>query len=68
MIYVVKVDLYEEVSRMKNIFNRLHSEELVNRLNKLSPNLKAKWGKMNVSQTLAHCSSFQDIAIGHSVP
>ncbi|WP_339164907.1 DUF1569 domain-containing protein [Siminovitchia sp. FSL H7-0308] len=53
---------------MKNIFNQLHSEEILNRIDKLSPDSQPQWGKMNVSQMLAHCSSFQDIAMGNSFP
>ncbi len=51
---------------MKNIFNQLHSEEILNRIDKLSQSSKPQWGKMNVAQMLAHCSSFQDIAMGNS--
>ncbi|WP_347553027.1 DUF1569 domain-containing protein (plasmid) [Pseudalkalibacillus hwajinpoensis] len=53
---------------MKNIFNQLESEEILNRIDKLSPNSKPQWGKMDVAQMLAHCSSFQDIALGNSFP
>lgn len=53
---------------MKNIFNQLHSEEILNRIDKLSPNSKPQWGKIEVAQMLAHCSSFQDIAMRHSFP
>lgn len=53
---------------MKNIFNQLHSEEILNRIDQLNPNSKSQWGKMDVAQMLAHCSSFQDIAMGHSFP
>ncbi|WP_026562709.1 DUF1569 domain-containing protein [Bacillus sp. J37] len=53
---------------MKNIFIQLHSEELLNRIDKLSPHSKPQWGKMDVAQMLAHCSAFQDIAMGHSFP
>jgi Protein of unknown function (DUF1569) len=53
---------------MKNIFNQLHSEEILNRIDKLNPNAKPHWGKMDVAQMLAHCSSFQDIAMGNSFP
>ncbi|MFP3919069.1 DUF1569 domain-containing protein [Lysinibacillus telephonicus] len=53
---------------MKNIFNQLHLEEILNRIDKLSPNSKSQWGKMDVAQMLAHCSSFQDIAMGYSFP
>ncbi|MEC1528492.1 DUF1569 domain-containing protein [Bacillus spizizenii] len=53
---------------MKNIFNQLHLEEILNRMDKLSPLSKPQWGKMDVAQMLAHCSSFQDIAMGLSFP
>ncbi|WP_445429236.1 DUF1569 domain-containing protein [Bacillus atrophaeus] len=53
---------------MKNIFNQLHLEEILNRMDKLSPISKPRWGKMDVAQMLAHCSSFQDIAMGLSFP
>ncbi|MCY9357090.1 DUF1569 domain-containing protein [Bacillus spizizenii] len=53
---------------MKNIFNQLHLEEILNRMDKLSPISKPQWGKMDVAQMLAHCSSFQDIAMGLSFP
>ncbi|WP_019154401.1 DUF1569 domain-containing protein [Robertmurraya massiliosenegalensis] len=53
---------------MKNIFNQLYSEEILNRIDNLNPNSTPQWGKMNVAQMLAHCSSFQDIAMGNSLP
>ncbi|MCY8844333.1 DUF1569 domain-containing protein [Bacillus inaquosorum] len=53
---------------MKNIFNQLHLEEILNRMDKLSPISKPQWGKLDVAQMLAHCSSFQDIAMGLSFP
>ncbi len=53
---------------MKNIFNQMHTEEVLKRIDKLSPNSQPRWGKMDVAQMLAHCSSFQDIAMGNSFP
>lgn len=41
---------------MKNVFNPQTSTELVDRINKLTPNSERKWGKMTVAQMLAHCS------------
>ena len=40
---------------MKNIFTKEVTQELIDRINKLSPDSKALWGKMNVGQMLAHC-------------
>ena len=53
---------------MKNIFNHLDTMEILNHIDKLNPNLQPQWGKMDVAQMLAHCSSFQDIAMGNSFP
>lgn len=39
---------------MKNIFDKAVTEEVIDRINKLTPETPAKWGKMNVAQMLAH--------------
>jgi hypothetical protein len=41
---------------MKNIFNPSVTEEVISRINSLSPNSDAKWGRMSVSKMLAHCN------------
>lgn len=41
---------------MKNIFEEKVTNEIIDRINKLTPETKALWGKMTVSQMLAHCS------------
>lgn len=53
---------------MKNIFDHMNTAEVLKRIDKLSPNSQPQWGKMDVAQMLAHCSSFQDIAMGNSFP
>lgn len=53
---------------MKNIFNQTDTVEILNRIDKLSPNLRPQWGTMDVAQMLAHCSSFHDIAMGNAFP
>jgi hypothetical protein len=40
---------------MKSIFNSDDKNEIVNRLDQLHPDSKPMWGKMSVSQMLAHC-------------
>ena len=40
---------------MKNIFDLTDKNDIINRIDELHPNSKALWGKMNVSQMLAHC-------------
>jgi len=41
---------------MKNIFQAETANEIIGRIEKLSPNTQALWGKMSVSQMLAHCN------------
>lgn len=53
---------------MHSIFERIHMEEILERIEKLSVNAQPKWGKMDVAQMLAHCSLFQDIPMGNSFP
>ena len=40
---------------MKNIFKKEITEEVIERVNKLTDNSKPNWGEMTVSQMLAHC-------------
>jgi hypothetical protein len=41
---------------IKNIFSQEISEEVIGRIEKLSPTSTPKWGKMTVDQMLAHCN------------
>ncbi|MBP1224641.1 DUF1569 domain-containing protein [Flavobacterium sp. 1355] len=41
---------------MKNIFLKEDASEYIDRINQLSPDSKALWGKMSVNQMLAHCN------------
>ena len=41
---------------MKNIFNQNVKEEIINRINSLTPASQRLWGKMTVAQMLAHCN------------
>lgn len=40
---------------MQSLFDKTTYDEVMARLNKLSPESPAQWGKMNVAQMLAHC-------------
>ena len=40
---------------MKNIFKKEITNEVIKRINDLSPKTQAVWGKMSVAQMLAHC-------------
>ncbi len=39
-----------------NIFQQETVSQIMERINKLNPNSKANWGKMNVGQMLTHCN------------
>lgn len=47
---------------MKNVFNLEDSTEIINRIGKLTPETKGLWGKMSVSQMLAHCNVTYEMA------
>lgn len=40
---------------MRSIFNLDDKDEIINRIDELHPDSKPMWGKMSVSQMLAHC-------------
>ncbi len=40
---------------LPNIYTEQGTQELLSRINQLSPISQRRWGKMNVSQMLAHC-------------
>lgn len=41
---------------MKSVFDPIDVHQILNRINQLTPETPAKWGKMNVAQMLAHCN------------
>jgi len=49
---------------MKTIFEYNIAENFVERIETLTPKSNAKWGKMNVSQMLKHCSDVSKITFG----
>ena len=51
---------------MNSIFEQYHANEMIARIKQLPRDSQPRWGKMNVAQMLAHCSSFQEIAMGNS--
>ena len=49
---------------VKNLFDASVKQEIIDRINKLTPGSKALWGKMNVGQMLAHCQMPIGVADG----
>lgn len=53
---------------IKNLFDTAVKQEIINRLNKLSPQSQRQWGKMDVAQMLAHLQVPIGVAMGtHTV-
>ena len=53
---------------VKNLFDPAVKQEIIDRVNKLTPETKPLWGKMNVSQMLAHVQMPILIAYGTHQP
>ncbi len=51
---------------MKSLFNAEDNNELIERIERLTPNCAAKWGKMNVAQMLSHLQRTDKIAFGEA--
>lgn len=49
---------------MNNLFNQSDVSEILRRIDMLTPNTQNKWGKMNVTQMLAHCNISLETAMG----
>lgn len=47
---------------MKSVFNLSVVNEVINRIDQLTPETKALWGTMSVSQMLAHCNVSYEMA------
>jgi hypothetical protein len=46
------------------LFDTNNYNSIITRIQRLKPDTQAKWGKMNVSQMMAHCSAALDAATG----
>jgi len=53
---------------VKNLFEPAVKQEIIERINKLNSNTSGQWGKMNVSQMLAHVQMPIKIAYGTHQP
>ena len=49
---------------IKNLFDASVKQDIINRINKLTADSKALWGKMTVGQMLAHCQMPIGVALG----
>ena len=53
---------------MKYIFDKEVNEEMLARIDSLSNESQAKWGKMNAAQVLAHCNVAYEMALTEKYP
>jgi len=53
---------------VKNLFDPVVKQDIIARINKLTPQSQRLWGKMNVSQMLAHLQPAIKIAYGTHKP
>lgn len=53
---------------MKSLFEFQTKEEILLRLQQLSPDCEPLWGSMNVAQMMAHCTGGLNLAMGHIKP
>lgn len=53
---------------LPNIFTETVASDVIGRINALSPDTVPQWGKMNVSQMLAHCNVTYEMAYENKYP
>lgn len=53
---------------MKTIFDSAVRNELINRINSLSENNKASWGRMTIYQMTKHCTIWDEWVLGKNNP
>jgi Protein of unknown function (DUF1569) len=49
---------------VKNLFDPAVKQDIITRINKLTPQSRGQWGKMNVGQMLAHCQVPIGVGLG----
>jgi len=52
---------------MNNLFNQSDTSQILERIEKLTPDSQRQWGKMNVAQMLAHSNISLETAMGLNV-
>ncbi len=52
---------------MNSLYNQADVVEILDRIDRLTPDSPKQWGKMNVAQMLAHCTVSMETATGDNV-
>lgn len=50
---------------IKNLFDPAVKQDIIGRINKLTPQSQRQWGKMDVAQMMAHCQMPLGVAVGN---
>jgi len=50
--------------QVKNLFDPAVKQEIIDRINKLTPGSQRQWGKMDIAQMMAHCQMPLGVAVG----
>jgi len=53
-----------KITSMKNIHDTATLQEFIQRIEQLKPGAEHQWGKMSVSQMMAHCSNALEVNLG----
>lgn len=53
---------------MKSVFQKSVADELIGRIDRLTPTTKNHWGKMTVAQMLAHCNVTYEMIYDQKYP
>lgn len=53
---------------MKSLYEKQSLQEINSRIEKLTPETKQLWGKMNVAQMMEHCARALDFSTGKNKP
>ena len=52
-------------ANLPNLFNKTDADQLISRVDSLTPSQVSLWGKMTVAQMLAHCAETFEVALNH---
>jgi hypothetical protein len=55
---------FEHHWNMKTLFDKTTRDELITRINTVTDNSAAQWGKMTACQMLKHCALFEEMTLG----
>ncbi|EPR66888.1 DUF1569 domain-containing protein [Cyclobacterium qasimii] len=53
---------------LPNIFSKDISDDVIHRINNLKPETQSGWGKMNISEMLAHCNVSYELVYSQKHP